>query len=203
MSTEDNQVPEKISKEYLDALSENISGDQLAYLFEVTNEKATKEIRESIESQMLSEEKIFDDLSRYQYFEQEIKVNSHMSITLRTIEASSNDEAIKFSLAETKSSEANYDLFWRIRNRKRLSYALKALNGKPICAESIDGSYVELMMSGVDVGKEIERISSEVYKIIKMMPEIYVERINNYFMVWENMVYERIRNCSLDKVIKN
>jgi len=203
MEEKEYKIPSILTKDYLDDLASNINGDQLSYLYEVANSHQTEEIRVSLKKQIPETEKIFDDLSSLQYFEQTLEIGSHLSVKFRTIETASNDQSIKFALKESKNDESNYDLFWRVRNRKRLSYALKEINGRPMCAENIEGGYLEYMLSGVDINKELDRISEQVYKSLMVMPEVLVEKINNYFGIWEAIVYDKIRNSDMEKVVKN
>lgn len=203
MEEKEYKVPNILTKEYLDDLASGINGDQLSYLYEVANSHQTEGIRVNLKDQIPETEKIFDDLSSLQYFEQTLKIGAHLTVKFRTIETSSNDQSIKFALRESKRDDSNYDLFWRVRNRKRLSYALKEINDRPMCAENIDGGYLEYILSGVDINKELDRVSEQVYKSLMVMPEVLVEKINNYFGIWESIVYERIRKSDMEKVVKN
>jgi hypothetical protein len=196
------EIPDPITREYLNDLARYISVPQIQYLQDKVTGIKREGLRKTIAEQVEDASEIFDAMSEKQYYEQRIDLGQGLSIMCRTLASFCQDESYVFAREKTGNSE-NYG---RVVAKRRLAYGVTSINGNAITKTPITGSYIDFQMMSKDESLEshMKQLADKAYRIIDTMPEVMINRVSEAYGMWESVVYERINGIdSLDETVKN
>lgn len=189
-----------LSEASLEEIAENLSMSEIQVLSLIKGDDHFLNLREKIEAQVPEVTELIAQYTKNQYVQQTVEVMPGLDVTFRTMPPETMDESLNFAAKHRGESQ---DTVARILSRRRLSYAVIDVNGEPLGAVPLDGSYFDMIRADKDkFKKQMTEYADSVYDYLSYYG--LTDKISEVFGVWENVIYNRINGIDdLSGTLKN
>lgn len=187
-----SQLPDELTIEFFDELSERIGMGEFQYLQDTFN--GNRGLAERIENQAPEVGEIMAGFTADGYFAQNIDMPPSCPVKFRTLSAYMQDRVI--------GDGESTNLAARERMRRRLSYGVLEYNDSNMGAMSFEGSLYEIL-DNEDMLEEIHTNAESRFDRLAMMPDILVHQLSTAYTLWERTINNVLRDIEGDPVKKS
>jgi len=183
----------------LDQLSEELNPSEVQMIAYLQGQQHLVELQKKMEGQVPDQTDLISQYTELGYVAQDVEVAPGMTCKLRTLPPFALDQAVAFARSETRDEPDNYP---RILARRRLAYALIAMNGRELAAGSVvDTPLVDLIIAGANPKEQLRQNAEKRYEILEVLG--LSEKISEAFGIWERVIFNRINGIEdLSAVVK-
>lgn len=198
MSEKPWQLPENITPEFLDALSEHVDADQYAmiYLNDRINGTRNNKLYDAIKESLPSTEEIFDQMTQNGYFESTITISEGRTASFRTLTQTQEAEVRHFVDTAIKPTSEKDRLQAMIS--RRTSYGVVSLGNITF--------YNPFPNPGLSQDYSIQQYAEMIEKAYakqQSLPSVLADQISRAYSTWEAAVQDRVSVESVFDVLGN